>query len=117
MRPPFPCLLALLTAFAPTAGLADFPVVEDAKLSGNRLSVTLSHPDSGWDHYADGWEVLTADGTRLGLRELAHPHVDEQPFTRALGGLVIPEGTKTLLIRARCNTDGWSDQVYELSLE
>lgn len=95
---------------------ADFPKVEDAKLKGNSLSVTISHPDSGWDHYADGWEVFTPDGTSLGLRVLAHPHVNEQPFTRSLGNIDVPEGVTELHIRARCNRDGWSDQMFVLSL-
>ncbi len=69
------------------------------------MAVTLSHPDTGWDHYADGWAVLDEDGTRLGFRELLHPHVEEQPFTRSLT-MDVPEGTDALLIRARCNVHG-----------
>ena len=95
---------------------ADFPVIEEATLNGNSLSVTLSHPDTGWDHYADGWEVFTPDGTSLGLRVLAHPHVNEQPFTRSLGNINVPDGVTELHIRARCNRDGWSDQMFVLPL-
>ena len=29
--------------------------------------VTLTHPDTGWDDYADGWRVEDADGTVLGV--------------------------------------------------
>ena len=76
-----------LLALIATPALADPPVIEAAVASpaGNawRIDVTLSHPDTGWDHYANGWEVLAPDGTRLGLRVLVHPHVDEQPFTRS----------------------------------
>ena len=43
--------------------------------------VTVQHADTGWDHYADAWEVLAPDGTVLGTRTLLHPHTDEQPFT------------------------------------
>ncbi|MCI2400729.1 hypothetical protein [Aliiroseovarius subalbicans] len=105
---------AILPVSLSWPAFADFPVVEDAVLSGTTISVTLRHPDTGWDHYADGWEVLMPDGTSLGLRVLAHPHVAEQPFTRSLGGLSVPEGVKVLHIRARCSRDGWSDQVFIL---
>ncbi len=95
---------------------ADGPVIEDVTISGDRVNVTLSHPDTGWDHYADGWEVLDADGNSLGFRELFHPHVEEQPFTRSLGGVQIPDGATSVFVRARCNVDGWSDDLYEVKL-
>lgn len=90
--------------------LADAPVILKATVTRDGLAtVTLSHPDSGWDHYADGWEVRTLEGRSLGLRVLAHPHVQEQPFTRSLSGLVIPAEVTQVVIRARCNRDGWSE--------
>jgi len=80
------------------------------------IHVTLAHPDTGWDHYADGWEVLDAQGRRLGYRELMHPHVDEQPFTRSLSGVSIPDGTREILIRPRCSRDGWSGTAVRVEL-
>ena len=109
-------LAPVLMAFMPVAALADHPVVEAATIEGDRVSVTLSHPDTGWDHYADGWEVLDADGNSLGVRTLLHPHVTEQPFTRSLSGVVVPEGAEVVYIRARCNVDGWSGQLFEVRL-
>lgn len=108
-------IAALLSILAAPA-FADGPVVENVTVDGDRFSVTLSHPDTGWDHYADGWEVLDADGNSLGLRELLHPHVAEQPFTRSLSGVQIPEGTTSVYVRARCNVDGWSDALFEVVL-
>lgn len=105
-----------LLALAAMPALADSPVVTQVTVSGDRFSVTLSHPDTGWDHYADGWEVLDADGNSLGLRELLHPHVAEQPFTRALGGVQVPKGASTVYVRARCNVDGWSDTLFKVDL-
>lgn len=107
-----------LSAFAVVAGpaFADAPVVENVTVSGDRFSVTLSHPDTGWDHYADGWEVLDADGNSLGVRVLAHPHVTEQPFTRSLSGVQVPDGATVVYVRARCNVDGWSDELFEVVL-
>lgn len=81
------------------------------------FSVTLSHGDTGWDDYADGWRVVSPDGTVLGLRELLHPHVNEQPFTRSLSGVSIPVGTTTVFIEARTNVDGWSEARFEMTLE
>jgi hypothetical protein len=99
---------------------AEVPKVEGATAQSRggswTFAVTLSHPDTGWDHYADGWEVLSLDGTRLGFRELVHPHVEEQPFTRSLSGVAIPAGTTKVLIRARCNVDGWSEETFEVEL-
>ncbi len=79
------------------------------------FAVTLKHADSGWDHYADGWEVLTLAGTSLGYRTLAHPHVDEQPFTRALSNVKIPSDVTQVMIRAR-DTDGWSEITFRVEL-
>lgn len=111
--------LAALLLFA-TPALAEDPVVEDAtaRLAGDSwtFSVTLSHPDTGWDHYADGWEVLDPDGNRLGFRELLHPHETEQPFTRSLSGVTVPDGVTEVLIRPRCNVDGWAGESYRLTL-
>ena len=101
-------------------GRADPPQVVAARadnLGGAwTISVTLRHPDTGWDHYADGWEVLSPDGKRLGMRVLAHPHVNEQPFTRSLSGVLIPDGLDHVLIRARCNKTGWADARFVLKL-
>jgi hypothetical protein len=80
------------------------------------FDVTLRHPDTGWDHYADAWEVLAPDGTSLGIRELAHPHEDEQPFTRSLSGIAIPAGIDHELIRARCNVDGWGEARFRVEI-
>lgn len=111
---------AAALALAASTGMAEIPVVKaaTAQKSGATwsFSVTLSHPDTGWDHYADGWEVLDADGKVLGFRKLAHPHVTEQPFTRSLSGVFIPDGTASVFIRAHCFTDGWGEQLFEVAL-
>ena len=109
---------ALFTAALPA--FADGPVIEaaSARQSGGSwsFSVTLSHPDTGWEHYADGWRVLDMNGTELGLRVLAHPHEQEQPFTRSLSGVQVPEGTTQVQIQARCLVDGWEMEIYVLKL-
>ena len=80
---------------------------------GWTVSVTLRHGDTGWDDYADGWRVLSDDGQVLGTRELLHPHVDEQPFTRTLSGLDLPEG-RHVWVESSTNATGWSGDRLRL---
>lgn len=101
-------LAGLLTGGGASAGEAD---VVEATLTGTgdgsfRLDATVRHDDTGWDHYADAFEALTPDGESLGTRELLHPHVDEQPFTRSLTGLRIPDGVEEIVVRAHDSVDG-----------
>lgn len=84
------------------AGEADVLDVS-IKQSGKNIysfSVTVRHADEGWDHYADKWDVVAPDGKVLGTRVLHHPHVGEQPFTRSLSGVNIPDTIDTVTIRA-----------------
>ncbi|SNR38270.1 hypothetical protein [Puniceibacterium sediminis] len=83
---------------------------------GWRIAVTLRHPDSGWDHYADSWRVENAEGKIIATRELMHPHVDEQPFKRSLSAVMVPDGVRELFIRAHCSTGGWSDAIYRIEM-
>ena len=107
--------LSLMLAFAAAplaADPADVLAVEATPGGeGWSFSVTLEHPDTGWDHYADGWRIEDAEGTVLGERPLAHPHVTEMPFTRSTSGVVIPEGVTEVYVRTRCNVDGWHEDV------
>ncbi|WP_296420831.1 hypothetical protein [Pseudooctadecabacter sp.] len=95
--------------------LADAPVVEEVTYSGGRFSVTLSHGDTGWDDYADGWRVELADGTVLGTRVLAHPHVEEQPFTRS-SSITVPADVTHVFIRASDSVGGWASDTTRVSI-
>lgn len=110
----------VLLFLAPPA-FADAPVIEGVEMTRTgdtwSVSVTLSHPDTGWDHYADGWRVELPDGTVLGTRELLHPHVQEQPFTRSLSGIAIPSDVEEMHIRARCIEDGWNAHSFGVDLK
>ena len=96
------------TTMASADGCAD---VVDASVvaaaGGFTISATVSSADTGWDKYADLWEVRAPDGVVLGERILAHPHVDEQPFTRSLSGVSIPDGITQVVIAARDSVAGW----------
>jgi hypothetical protein len=100
--------IGLGLAAAAAAGPAD--VLSAEAVCEQRVclfAVTLRHADEGWEHYADLWEVLAPDGTLLATRVLAHPHVDEQPFTRRLPGVEVPEGVERVRIRARDSVHGF----------
>jgi len=114
-------VLTLLALILPQTLLADEAQVMEVQLIKTgmvwRIDVTVSHPDTGWDHYANGWEVLDSDGNRLGYRELYHPHVNEQPFTRSLTNLELPDGTREIFVRASDSKHGWSKQRFKVSVE
>ena len=116
-----------LTAAASPAQSADADVifvraVEDE--GGNwSFFVTVSHPDLGWEDYADGWDVVLPDGSVLKLdpaspytRLLLHPHEDEQPFTRSQSGLIIPAGVAYVTVRAHDLVDGFGGREIRVDL-
>ena len=80
------------------------------------FNVTLLHKDTGWEHYADGWRVVDTKGKELGYRKLWHPHQNEQPFTRSLSNVSIPDGTKTIYVEAHDKVHGWSKQRVKIDL-
>lgn len=115
-----PTLIPALLCLAPAAlaAPADVVAVEVRAETGGtyRFEVTVASDETGWDKYADRWEVVAPDGTVLGTRELLHPHVTEQPFTRALGGVAIPEGIATVRVRARDSVEGWGGAEMTIDL-
>ena len=87
------------TAGAPSTSAADNEAcahVTDATVEATgdgvyRVSATVASQETGLDKYADRWEIRDpATGAVIGERILAHPHVNEQPFTRSLPGVADP---------------------------
>ncbi|MCT7375630.1 hypothetical protein [Chelativorans salis] len=107
-----------LSAAMSLAGEVDVEAVDVSREADGtyRFDVTVAHADEGWDHYADRWEVLSEDGTVLATRVLAHPHVDEQPFTRSLGGITVPAGVTHVVVRARDSVHGHGGNEVRLAL-
>ncbi|MEM8591010.1 MAG: hypothetical protein AAGF13_00640 [Pseudomonadota bacterium] len=109
----------LILAFLPLAAAADPATITDIQAreqaSGWRFDVTVAHGDTGWDDYADGWEVRLEDGTVLGTRTLFHPHVNEQPFTRS-HVVEIPEGVTRVELFVSESVGGWGDEAYPFTL-
>lgn len=111
-------LFALAFAAVSYAGEADVIGVEVKKIGDHtyRFSVTVSHTDEGWEHYADKWEIVSPDGQVLATRILQHPHVDEQPFTRSLSPVEIPEGITEVTIRAHDLVHDYGGKVVQVAL-
>jgi hypothetical protein len=80
------------------------------------FSVTVAHSDEGWDHYADRWEIVAPDGRVLATRVLLHPHAEEQPFTRSLGDVAIPDGIEAVEVRAHDSVHGLGGQTMTVKL-
>ena len=78
--------------------------------------MTVSSGDTGWDKYADRWEVRDETGAVLGVRELAHPHETEQPFTRSLSGVEIPPAVSQVVIAARDSVAGFCGATQTVAL-
>lgn len=110
-----PLALSAAPARAGTADVVGVEAVQDDHGTW-RFEVTVRHDDAGWDHYADRWEIVAPDGTVLGVRELAHPHVAEQPFTRSLGGVDVPTEIDRVMIRARDSVHGYGGAEFPLRL-
>lgn len=100
--------------------LAGSVVIENVQVTSRgaeqyNFSVTLRHDDTGWDHYANAWDVIDMEGNVLGKRVLHHPHVNEQPFTRSQV-IHIPDGTSAVEVRAYDLVHGRSEQTYKVDL-
>lgn len=112
-------LLPLLIAAPPVyAGDVDVVEVHVSKADATHydFDVTLKHADSGWDHYADKWDVQGPDGKIYGSRVLVHPHEDEQPFTRSLENVAIPTSVKEVTIRAHAKPHGYGGVTKTVKL-
>lgn len=134
---------AISRAVAPTTGSQDSPIpgpptpqqrsVANADVEFVRairgvdrtwtFHVTVSHPDTGWEDYADGWDVVLPGGMVIKpdpgspfTRLLTHPHETEQPFTRSQGNIVIPENVSQVRVRAHDLIDGWGGKEIIVDL-
>ena len=111
-------IVILASPFHGICGEADVVDVEvTATGSGMfRFEVTVEHADTGWEHYADKWEVLSPQGAVLGVRTLHHPHVGEQPFTRGLSGVKIPETVAKVTVRAHDSVHAYGGSTQTINV-
>ncbi|MBE2220537.1 MAG: hypothetical protein IAF02_03300 [Anaerolineae bacterium] len=85
--------------------------------------VTVDHPDTGWDDYADGWDVVFPDGTVVKpdetspfTRLLTHPHETERPFTRSQSNITIPATITQVTVRAHDLVAGFGGKEVVVDL-
>lgn len=95
-------VISVLSLPAAWAGFADVLKVKVHQVAPNQFnfSVTLRHQDSGWDHYANRWQIISPQGKVIATRHLSHPHINEQPFTRSLFNVAILPTTTWVKLRA-----------------
>jgi hypothetical protein len=87
------------------------------------FSVTVYHPDLGWDDYADGWDIILPNGNVVKpdpeasfTRTLLHPHIDEQPVTRSQSEIVLPPDVQWVLVRSHDLVDGFGGREVKVNL-
>jgi len=83
---------------------------------GWTFDVTLSSPYDTPERYADAWRVVGSDGTVFGVRELDHDHAAEQPFTRSLADVQIPDDVKMVVVEGRDQVSGYGGTTFEVTL-
>ena len=107
-------------------GNADVKFVKASSTGDGKWSfeVTVDHPDVGWRNFANGWDVVLPDGKPILLsaqdkftRVLAHPHVDERPFTRIQKDIPIPKDTEWVTVRAHDLIGGYGGKEVKVMLD
>ena len=98
-----------------------FPDVVAVKVraSGPNLfdfDVTISSTYDTPQRYADGFRGDAPGNEVLGERKLLHDHQNEQPFTRDLYAVMIPQKVKTVQVQARDQKFGYGGRVVEVKL-
>ncbi len=123
------CLTILATAAVAHASFAQsqsvlgqkFPDVLKVEVRASApntfdFDVTVSSPYDTARRYADGFRAKSRDGKDYGERKLFHDHANEQPFTRDLYGVKIPEGIRSVVIEARDQQFGYGGKTREVAL-
>jgi hypothetical protein len=125
--PATPVVLTVVPSLTPAESVAnaDVEYVRAVQASDGSwmFHVTVRHADTGWEDYADGWDVLTPEGTVLKpdpsspyTRLLLHPHETEQPFTRSQSGILIPSDVTQVRVRAHDLVDGFGGREVIVDL-
>lgn len=99
----------------------EFPDILEAELtheSGDEytIAVTVSSPYDTPERYADGWRVMTTDGDVLAEHDLAHDHVNEQPFTRSRGPFVIPSDIQEVVVEGHDQANGYGGETVTIAV-
>ena len=113
-------LMIVSAAFSAPMDSHRFPDVVgvDIRQQGDNLSfsVTLSSVYDTPERYADAFRVLDEQGNQLGIRVLLHDHASEQPFTRSLLNVSVPETVKFVTLQGRDLINGWGGKTLTVAL-
>ncbi|MBE9040600.1 hypothetical protein IQ235_07360 [Oscillatoriales cyanobacterium LEGE 11467] len=106
---------------ASSASADAFATVTDVDVTAGEpgaytFAVTVQSPDTGCDRYANWWEVLDEEGNLIYRRNLAHSHVEEQPFRRT-GGAVAVQPNDVAIVRSHMYPDGYGTQAMQGTVE
>ena len=97
-----------------------YPDIVDVSVTASDTTynfvVTMSAPYDGPKRFADAWRVIGDDGVVYGVLELLHDHATEQPFTRSLADIEIPNSVRSVTIEGRDQVYGWGGNTVEVSL-
>lgn len=116
-----PAALVPLVILPWTFVRADEPDISDVRVSCKNKSlcdfaVTVRHDDSGSEHYADKWEVLSLNGEVLATRVLHHPHVGERTFTRSLANVPVPLSIRQVIVRVHDSVHGYGSTQFRVDI-
>jgi len=110
------------SAGAPDADITNVFAREDKDGSWT-FHVSVAHPDIGFEDFADGWDLVTPSGDVIKVdrdqrftKIVRHPHVKEQPFTRTQKGIRIPEGVRSVTVRAHDRLAGFGGEEVVVDL-
>jgi N-acetylmuramoyl-L-alanine amidase len=83
---------------------------------GYSFIVTMSSTYDSVERHADAWRVIGDDGVVYGMLEFAHENSTEQPVTRSLDEVVIPDTVNSVTVQGRDLVYGWGGKTVEVDL-
>lgn len=98
-----------------------FPDVTKVDVTGESgslsFAVTMTSPYDTAERYADSMRVRAVDGDKVfGERKLDHDHATEQPFTRSIDGVDIPDGVTEVVVEGHDQVSGWGGMTQTVSI-
>lgn len=102
-------------------GAEMFPDVTKVDVSGSSgslsFAVTMTSPYDTAERYADSMRVRSVDGDKVyGERKLDHDHATEQPFTRSIDDVNIPDGVTEVVVEGHDQVSGWGGMTQTVSI-
>jgi len=74
----------------------------------NSFQVTVAHEDTGWEHYANRWEVIGPTRKFTATRILPHPHICQPHFIQSLYPVIIPASVTYVIGRVHDSNHDYS---------